>query len=290
MAHIILGASGRVGSAAVDKLLQRGAAVKGVVRNEEKTKGLKSRGADAAVADAHNLPALKVALRDGETLFALTPETGQEENVLGDTNDILTNYRAALAASGIQKVVGLSSMGAQHREGTGNLVMSYMLEHAFDGLSLTRVSIRPAYYFSNWLGYLESAGESGVLPTFFPVDLKIPMICPSDVGQFAAEILLNSDRDMTIYELSGPASLSSADVAKAFSEVFDKEIKARQIPRNQWEQTLQSIGFSADGIRNFIEMTEAVISGKSGPEGRGTVSAQADTTLQEYLEKVVNHV
>lgn len=290
MAHIILGASGRVGSAAVDRLLERGAAVKGVVRNEEKAERLKSCGAGAAIADAHNLPALKVALRDGETLFALTPETGQEENVLGDTNDILTNYRAALVASGIQKIVGLSSMGAQHRQGTGNLVMSYMLEHAFDGLGLTRVFIRPAYYFSNWLGYLESAAESGVLPTFFPVDLKIPMICPNDVGRFAAEVLLNGDRDMTIYELSGPASLSSADVAKAFSEVLDREIKAQQIPRNQWEETLRSIGFSADGIRNFIEMTEAVISGRSGPEGTGAASAQADTTLQEYLEKTVTSV
>jgi uncharacterized protein YbjT (DUF2867 family) len=181
-------------------------------------------------------------------------------------------------------------MGAQHREGTGNLVMSYMLERAFDGLGLTRIFIRPAYYFSNWLDYLESAEESGVLPTFFPVELKIPMVCPGDVGRFAAEVLLNSDGDMTIYELSGPASLSSADVAKAFSEVLDKEIKAQQIPRNQWEQTLRSIGFSADGIRNFIEMTEAVIAGKSGPEGNGTVSAQADTTLREYLEKEIKRV
>lgn len=290
MAHIILGASGRVGSAAVDKLLERGEVVKGVVRNEEKAEGLKSRGAEVAIADAHNLPALKVAMRSGETLFALTPETGQEENVLADTNDILTNYRAALAASGIGKIVGLSSMGAQHSEGTGNLVMSYMLEHAFDGLDLTRIFIRPAYYFSNWLNYLESAEESGVLPTFFPVGLKIPMICPGDVGQFAAEVLLNNDRDMTIYELSGPASLSSADVAKAFSEVFNKEIRAWQIPRDQWEQTLRSIGFSADGIRNFIEMTDAVINGKSGPEGKGTVSVQADTTLREYLEREVRRV
>ncbi len=286
MAHIILGASGRVGSAVVDQLLERGAAVKGVVRSEEKAGPLKSRGAAAALADSHNLPALKVALRDGETLFALTPETGQEENVLGDTNDILTNYRAALAASGIKKVVGLSSMGAQHREGTGNLIMSYMLEHAFDGTGLTRVFIRPAYYFSNWLGYLESAGESGVLPTFFPVDLKIPMICPTDVGHFAAEVLLNNDRDMTIYELSGPASYSSADVAKAFSEVLDREVKAQQIPRGQWAETLRSIGFSADGIRNFMEMTEAVISGQAQAEGNGTISSQVGTTLEAYLEEV----
>lgn len=284
-AHIILGASGRVGSAAVDRLLEQNATVKGVVRNEEKAEVLTSRGADAAVADAHNLPALKVALRNGDKLFALTPETGREEDVLGDTNDILTNYRAALAASGIKKVVGLSSMGAQHREGTGNLVMSYMLEHAFDGLGLTRVFIRPAYYFSNWLGYLDAARESGVLPTFFPVDLKIPMICPGDVGHFAADVMLNDDGDMTIYELSGPASLSSADVANVFSDVLNKEIRAQQIPRNQWDETLRSIGFSADGIRNFAEMTEAVIAGRSQPEGDGTINAQAETTLQDYLEK-----
>ncbi|WP_353719779.1 NmrA family NAD(P)-binding protein [Dyadobacter sp. 676] len=287
MSNIILGASGRVGSAVVGQLLERKAPVKGVVRDDEKAEALKTRGAEAAIADAHNLPALKVAFRGGETLFALTPETGREENVLGDTNDILTNYRAALAASGIRKLVGLSSMGAQHREGTGNLVMSYMLEHAFDGLDLTRVFIRPAYYFSNWAAYLESAGETGILPTFFPTDLKIPMICPSDVGHFAAEVLLNDASDMTIYELYGPASYSSDDVAAAFSEVLGKKVKAQQIPRNQWAGALGSIGFSRDGIRNFIEMTDAVISGKSTPEGNGTVTAEMGTTLEEYLEKAV---
>lgn len=287
MAHIILGASGRVGSAVVERLLELDEPVKGVVRNEEKAEALTSRGADTAIADAHNLSALKSALRDGETLFALTPETGKEENVLGDTNDILTNYSAALAAGGIQKVVGLSSMGAQHREGTGNLVMSYMLEHAFEGIDVSRVCIRPAYYFSNWLGYLESAEESGVLPTFFPVDLKIPMICPTDVGHFAAEVLADGDSDMTIYELYGPKGYSSSDVAKAFSEVLNKEIKAQQIPRKDWEKTLGSIGFSADGTRNFVEMTEAVINGKSRPDGNGTIRAQGHTTLEEYLEEVV---
>ncbi|MDR6805901.1 uncharacterized protein YbjT (DUF2867 family) [Dyadobacter sp. BE34] len=287
MAHIILGASGRVGSAVVDRLLELGAPVKGVVRNEGKAEALKSRGVDTSIADAHNLPALKAALRDGETLFALTPETGREKNVLGDTNDILTNYRAALVADGIKKVVGLSSMGAQHREGTGNLVMSYMLEHAFDGIGVSRVFIRPAYYFSNWLNYLEPAKKNGVLPTFFPIDLKIPMICPSDVGHFAAEVLTNGDHDMTIYELYGPRSYSSADVAKAFGEVLGKEVKAQQIPRKDWDKTLDSIGFSADGVRNFIEMTEAVISGKSMPDSKGTVRAQADTTLEAYLEEAV---
>jgi uncharacterized protein YbjT (DUF2867 family) len=283
--NIVLGASGQVGSAIVSNLLHKGQTVKGIVRNEEKAAILKSKGADTAIADAHNLPALKAAFRNGSALFALTPETGKEKDVLGETNDILVNYRVAAEATGIQKIVALSSMGAQHSEGTGNLLMSHMLEHAFNGIGITRVFVRPAYYYSNWMNYLDLAKEQEILPTFFPVDMKVMMISPEDVAAFVAETMLGNDEDGTIYELAGPASYSSAEVAAVFSNVLGKEVKAQQIPREQWDATLARIGFSPDGVKNFIEMTQAVIDGKTGPEGQGTISAQKNTTLQEYVQK-----
>jgi uncharacterized protein YbjT (DUF2867 family) len=283
--NIVLGASGQVGSAIVSNLLHKGQTVKGIVRNEEKAAILKSKGADTAIADAHNLPALKAAFRNGSTLFALTPETGKEKDVLGETNDILVNYRVAAEATGIQKIVALSSMGAQHSEGTGNLLMSHMLEHAFNGMGITRVFVRPAYYYSNWMNYLDLAKEQGILPTFFPVDMKVMMISPEDVAAFVAETMLGNDEDGTIYELAGPTSYSSAEVAAVFSNVLGKEVKAQQIPREQWDATLAGIGFSPDGVKNFIEMTLAVIDGRSGPEGHGTISAQKNTTLQDYVQK-----
>lgn len=283
--HIILGASGRVGSGIVAHLRKKGDSVKGIIRDEKKAPLLEKLGAKTAIADANDLPALVAAFQDGSTLFAITPETGHERNVLGETSDILENYRKALANSPIKKVVGLSSIGAQYESGTGNLVMSYLLEHAFTAMPVKQVFVRPAYYFSNWLMYMDTVRETGVLPTFFPVDLSIPMVAPEEVAAFTAGVIHKEDEDGVIYELTGPASYSSNDVAKAFTAALGKEVKAVQIPRADWENTLRGIGFTTDAIRNFVEMTQAVISGKAIPQKEGTVQVELKTTLSTYMQE-----
>lgn len=283
--HIILGASGRVGSGIVSQLIQRREHVKGIIRDEKKAPQLKALGADVAIADANDLPALVKAFQDGSTLFAITPETHHERNVIGETIDILDNYRKALANSPIKRLVGLSSIGAQYETGTGNLVMSYLLEHAFTAMPVKQTFVRPSYYFSNWMMYLESVQEKGILPTFFPVDLALPMVSPEEVAAFVANVIQKEDEDGKIYELTGPAMYSSNDVAAAFSAALGKEVKAVQIRREDWESTLHGIGFTPDAIRNFVEMTQAVISGKAAPEKKGTVQVELKTTLEAYVKE-----
>lgn len=285
--HVILGASGQVGSAIVTQLIEKGESVKGVVRDEKKAGKLEKTGAAVAIADVSDLPALVAAFQDGSTLFALTPESGHERNVIGETKDILENYRKALASSPIKKVVGLSSIGAQYETGTGNLVMSYLLEHAFTGMPLKQLFVRPAYYFSNWMMYLGAVIDNGTLPTFFPPELPIPMVSPEEVAAFVANVIQKEEEDGKIFELTGPAAYSSNDVAQAFSDALGKEVKAVQIPKEQWESTLREIGFSPDAIRNFIEMTDAVISGKAMPEKKNTVQVKLKTTLKDYIQQHV---
>jgi len=285
--HVILGASGQVGSSIVNQLIEKGEQVKGVVRDEKKAGKLKKSGAAVAIADISDLPALVAALQDGSTLFALTPESGHERNVIGETKDILENYRKALASSPIKKVVGLSSIGAQFETGTGNLMMSYLLEHAFTGMPIKQIFVRPAYYFSNWMMYLGSVMDKGILPTFFPPDLSIPMVSPQEVAAFVANVIQKEEEDGKIFELTGAAAYSSNDVAKAFSDALGREVKAVQIPREQWESTLHETGFTPDAIRNFIEMTDVVISGKVMPEKKGTVQVKLKTTLKAYIQQYV---
>ncbi|PWV48913.1 NmrA family NAD(P)-binding protein [Chitinophaga sp. S165] len=281
--HVILGASGQVGSGVVTHLIENGESVKGIVRDEKKAAVLEKSGAAVAIADANDLPSLVAAFQDCSTLFALTPESGHERNVIGQTKDILENYRKALANSPIKKVVGLSSMGASHETGTGNLVMSYLLEHAFTGMPVKQIFVRPAYYFSNWMMYLGTVMEKGILPTFFPVDLAIPMISPEEVSAFVANVIQTEEEDGKIFELTGPAAYSSKDVAKAFSDALGKEVTAEQIPKEQWDSTLREIGFTPDAVKNFIEMTDAVINGKTTADKDGTVQVKVKTTLQEYI-------
>jgi uncharacterized protein YbjT (DUF2867 family) len=284
--YVILGASGQVGSAIVDHLLAKKLTVKAVIHNPEKASEIKSKGAEVAIADAMDLDSLIEAFKGGDTLFAITPETFKNEDVLGETKTMLENYKQAIKASGIKKIVGLSSIGAQYSEGTGNLLMSYMLEHAFTDLTIPQTFVRPAYYYSNWLAQLPEVKKSGILPTFYPTDLALPMASPMDVASFVAEVLVK-DNESKIYEIVGPEKLSSDDVAAAFGEVLGKTVKAKQIPREEWDPTLQEIGFSPDARKNFIDMIQTVVDGRTDPENSGTTLVKLKTRISEYFENAL---
>ena len=60
----------------------------------------------------------------------------------------IDNYKQAIRTNGIKKIVGLSCIGAHIAGNTGNILMSRMLEHGFDDLDISKVFIRPSYYFS----------------------------------------------------------------------------------------------------------------------------------------------
>jgi len=281
--HIILGASGQVGAQVVANLLRKGEPVKAVIRDTSKAVELEKQGATVAIADYFDEKALADAFHNGHTVFLLTPETGHSEDVIGDTKKILDNYKKAIETSSIKKLVGLSSMGAQLGENSGNLYMSYLLEHAFTGLPVQQVFVRPAYYFSNWMPYLDEM-KKGSLSSFYPTDLPIPMSAPADVALLVSDILVkDSIAVKKIVELEGRSRYTVNEVARAFSKALGVKIKARQIPRNDWEKQLTQMGFTADATRNFIEMTETVNEGKVHTKERGTVQAKGKTSLEEFV-------
>lgn len=242
---------------------------------------------DVAVADAHNQASLTEAFKEGNSLFVITPETGQEKDLIADAKSMLQTYKKALKNSPIRMVVGISSFGAQHEKGTGSIQVSYLLEHAFTELPVQQIFIRPTYYFKNWMAYLPVVQEQGVLPSFFPPDFEMSMVSPQDVGKLAAQILADPPVNNRIYELKGPQVYSVADVARCFANELKKEVQVQQIPRNEWEQTMKKEGLSPSATANFIEMTEAVLEGRTKPEGGSTIAAKGTTTLEEYIHEAI---
>ena len=279
---IILGATGQIGSMLVDNLIKRGQSVRAVVRNGSKAEGLRSKGIEISIADYFDVEALKKAFQGGSSAFLLTPENPESQDFISETKTIINNYREAILASGITKIVGLSSNGAQHESGTGNLMASYMLEHAFSDLEIEQVFVRPSYYFSNWLGYLELVKEHGILPTFFPPEMKVPMIAPPDVAEFLSEIIICKIPKERVYEITGPHAYSSLDIAKIFEEVLNRNVILQQVLPEEWESTLIQAGFSKDGAKNLALMTKAVIEGKTKNEASNPVSFSTD--FKSYLK------
>lgn len=281
--NIITGASGQIGSYVVKELVRMQKPVRAIVRSPEKAMQFEKEGVEAGVADLQDSEAVKAAFEGAATVLLMTPENPASSNVIGDTIRIISNYRDAIRAADIKRVVALSSVGAQYSEGTGNLIQSHLLEEMVRELDIDYVIIRPSYYFSNWLAYRALAAQDGVLPTFFPTDLRMEMLSPADVAAFIASAIADTAMH-GLYELTGPEDYSSNDVAEHFSRIVGRDVRAAEVPASEWEKTLRSAGFSDDAAHNLAAMTQAVLDGKTAPQGPAPVKLK--TSLADYLSSL----
>lgn len=282
--NIIVGASGQIGSYLIRELKNSGAPLRAVVRNPGK---LQDQEIEFRQADLFDADQLLRAFEGGTTAFLLTPESQTSQDILGDTRRIIENYRAAAERSNLKKIVGLSCVGAHLEGDTGNILMSRMLEQGLGDLPVQTTFIRPSYYYSNWLGYLELIREHGILPSFFPDDLSVEMNSPIDVAKFIAKAMLedNDGNEKKVYELSGQA-YSSSEVARCFSKLLSQPVQLQVIPSEQWLETLVSAGFSENTAENLADMTRAVTENTAVPERPETV-VRLPTTLEDYLSKSI---
>lgn len=282
--NIILGAGGRVGSRVAALIESRGKPVRRVFHHAPKEPVRRAKNSEDAVADYFDRESLKKAFSGGDTVLLLTPESMTSEDMLEDAKTVLANYRAALEGSGIKRVVGLSSGGAQLSPGTGTLQLYALLEETLRSLELETYIVRPAYYYSNWMIYLDTARNDGILPTFFPTDLAIPMIAPNDVAAFIADVMEKGMEHQTA-EITGPDLYTPSDIARFMSDALGRDVTAMQIPRNEWLPGLLQAGFSHSSAEYLLNMTQAVIDGRTGftmpPIHTGTIFAEY---LSEYLQ------
>jgi uncharacterized protein YbjT (DUF2867 family) len=85
------------------------------------------------------------------------------------------------------------------------------------------------------------------------------MVAPSDLGEVAAQRLLEgADRTETVY-IEGPRRYTPRDVADAFARALGRPVDVEVVPRHAWEQTYRQLGFSPEAARSYACMTGTVL-------------------------------
>lgn len=110
--------------------------------------------------------------------------------------------------------------------------------------------------------------------------MKIPMIDPADVAAFISDVIISFGSQEKIYEIMGPCSYSSLEIADFFAEVLNRNVTVQQVQPEDWEKTFLEAGFSFDGAKNFSQMTQAVLDGKTKCVMK---PIQLTTNFKDYL-------
>ncbi|KKX34123.1 NmrA family NAD(P)-binding protein [Rhizobium sp. LC145] len=283
--HIILGGTGHVGSVAAETLLSRGEPVTIVARHPEKADRLRRKGAEIAAADVHDTEALRKILRKGGRLYALNPPAPPSSDTDAEEKATIASILAAIEGSGLEKVVGHSTYGAQKGEGIGDLGTLYGLEEGLKRQPIPASILRAAYYMSNWDFALEAARAEGVLNTFFPEDHRLPMVAPQDLGEAAADLMMEPAEQARLLHVEGPEHYCPADVAAAFAEVLGRPVRTVTTPREEWERAYRALGFSDAAVKSYAGMTGLTLDAPMRPANgvrRGRM------TLRDYVRGLVS--
>jgi uncharacterized protein YbjT (DUF2867 family) len=284
--YVISGATGNTGKVAAKQLLQAGKRVRALVRQVDKASELAALGAEVVAVDLADSAGLERALAGAQGFYLLSPPDMGSQSFLAERTKLLGEVANVVKKAAVPHVVFLSSVGAQHPSGTGIIQTVHAGEVALRAAGVTSTFLRAAYFVENWAPVLPVAKQDGVLPSFIPGDLKLPMVSTADIGSLAAEALLDGPRAERVLELSGPQDLTPKDVAAAVSKLLGRAVQLVEPPLDAVVPTFTSFGISADVAALFQGLYEGLRTGRIAFEGGKAEARRGKTSLEETLREL----
>ena len=226
MTILVLGGTGRVGSATVDNLLAAGESVRTISRSAERLAALPP-GVEGIVADLDDPETLKPAFA-GVTSVLLSLLVHPDEGMRGH------NALRAAVEAGVRKVVHISVKHYPGSDGKLFYAAKRSIEKELVELPMTHIILRPANFHQSDSGMKAMIAEQGIYPP--PVgSVGIDRIDSRDVGYAAAQALTTDTFDDQDVDLYGPERFTGQSVAAVYARLLERPVRYLGDDIDVWE-------------------------------------------------------
>jgi len=283
--YVILGATGNTGSIVANSLLSKGNKVRVVGRDAERLERFVRQGAEAFTADLSDAAALTKAFSGARAAYLMLPPITSREDQERQSDAIAK----AAKESGLRYAVHLSSYGAHVPEGTGPVAGLHSAEQKLNGIGgLNVLHLRPGYFMENNLATIGMIHAIGLFGHALLPDLKLPMIATRDVGDYAAQRLLNLDfSGKQTRELLGERELSMKEATAVIARgIGEPELRYEQLPYGRVLQALTQMGFSAKKAAVYVEMFKAINAGILAAQEPRSGENSTPTSFEKFVRDV----
>ena len=276
---LVTGGTGTSGQPIVEALLARAERVRVLARDPERAATLLGPDVEIVRGDLQDVQSIEAAMDGVERALLLTASA---PNLL----ELETNFIKAAVSAGVRHVVKFSvALGDPSAADMRFMRVHGQAETALRHSGLDWTMLQPTFFMQNILGYADMA-KSGAL--YLPTGAgRAPFVDTRDIAAVAAAALTERGHEGQRYLITGPRSVSAADIAAGLSEVMGREVKHIDVPPEAAKQALSATGMSewyADGVNElnaglkagkFDHVTDAVrVIGKKEP-----------TTLEQFLRE-----
>ena len=285
--YAIMGITGQIGGVVARTLLAAKQPVRAIVRDAIKGQAWSDRGCEVALAIIEDRASLATAFREAEGVFVLVPPSFDPLPEFPEAQAIGETLRSALVEANPERVVYLSTIGAQAKQ--SNLLTQHtIIEKAISGLPIPVTFLRPAWFMENSSWDVAPAMQQGVIPSFLqPLDRPVPMVATADTGKVAAGLLQVAWNGHRVFELEGPHRVTPNEIAATFAKLLDRPVRMEAVPRMSWEALFKSQGMKnpVPRIRMLDGFNEGWIDFERGEVGSQKGNVALETVLKGLIAR-----
>ena len=283
----ITGITGNVGGEVARTLLAANKPVRAVLRDPGKGARWSAQGCEVAHADIDDDAALTAAFKGAKGVFVLVPPTFDPAPGFPEAQARAATLRSALDEARPERVVYLSTVGAQAIQ--PNLLTQHsIIERVLGELSMPITFLRPGWFMENASWDIAPARDDAVILSFLqPLDKAVPMVATADIGRVAAKLLLETWHGSRVVELEGPQRVTPNQIAATFSDLLGHPVRVEAVPRRSWESLFKSQGMKnpTPRIRMLDGFNEGWIEFENGEAGSRKGETALKTVLKQLIER-----
>jgi NAD(P)H dehydrogenase (quinone) len=279
---LVTGSTGDTGRETVRLLLERGHAVRAMVRKEdERAEALRKAGAEVIIGDLRDFESVRAALEGIRSAYFVFPI---EPGILQGS----AYFAQAAQEAGVEGIVNMSQATARRIAKSHAAQDHWIAERVFDWSGVPVTHVRPTF-FAEWVLYWAGFIKAGFLPLPFGTGRHAP-IAAEDQARVIANILIAPEAHKgKIYPLFGAKEISFSEMAEEVGRVIGKPV------RYQYTDVPSLAKLAKESGKVFPDffwqhLTEIAIDHQNGVfAGTNdlveTIGGKPPRTLAEFIEK-----
>lgn len=243
---LVTGATGTVGGTVVRLLSDARVPLRALVRRHAQAKEFALPCVETVFGDFRDPGSLGNALQGVDTALLITP-------FLPDQDILQTAFVAEARSAGVRRIVKLSCTGADPASKTGPFRQHGVVEASIQASGMDYTFLRPTGFLQNLLGSAISIAQGMLLAPMG--DAAVALVDARDVAGVAARTLTDPRCAERVYELTGPKSVTYADIAAELTEAIGRPVRYVEISPRDFRESLVAYAvpeWMADGMNEIF--------------------------------------
>lgn len=243
---LITGATGTVGKELVKQLASPEEPIRVMVRERSKANSIAFPGANIVEADFGRPDSLDPVFSGISKAFLLAPPA-ENQTVMEAA------FIDRAARSDIKHIVKLSALGAAPDSPSRLLRHHAESERRIVETGIPYTFLRPGPFMQNFLYFRDSIIHRGEFHAPMGTGC-VSIVDVRDVAAVAAEVLEEYGHENKIYEITGPESLTYADMAARLTYAVGKPITYVDVPPEAARDAMLQMGMPAWNVDGILEL------------------------------------